>query len=74
MLPILIFLASAILLARFGFLAWHSRLLAFAKISPSSACQNMMARAAGASCGKDFERAAYLLRVCPPLPAERKPI
>jgi hypothetical protein len=69
MLPILIFSASAALLVRFAFLAWRSRLLALAVISPSAACPNMIARASGASYEDEFEKAAFLLRVCPALPA-----
>jgi len=69
MLPILIFLASATLFARFGFLAWRSRLLALIEISLSPACQNMIARVTGSLVKEEFDKAALLLRICPSQPA-----
>jgi hypothetical protein len=68
MLSILILGASAVLLGRFAFLAWHARLLAMTQISLSPVCQRAMAHAP-AVVGEEFERAAELLRVCPSLPA-----
>jgi hypothetical protein len=72
MLPVLILVASSVFLARFGFLAWRSRLLALTCKPLSPACQKIMARASSVPHEEDFERVALLLRICPGLQAEEE--